>query len=110
MRAATPNNRQLRREGGANLQAAAEMIGARRYILQSSAFWYEPGEGLADEGSGFALNASPYIASGSRFYRDLEQNAFAMRGPEVVILRYGFLTVLASGSQMMVVSPSKSGI
>jgi nucleoside-diphosphate-sugar epimerase len=91
MQAATPVDRALRRDGGANLQSAAAASGVRRYILQSSAFWYEPGTGLADESSTFAIHASPYIASGSRFYYDLEQAARAIRGPELVLLRYGFL-------------------
>ena len=74
MRAAEPGDRALRKDGGANLQSAAAATGVRRYILQSCAFWYEPGTGLADESSGFALHASPYIASGSRFYHDLERS------------------------------------
>jgi len=91
MKEAAPIDHRLRRDGGANLQAAAVAAGARRYILQSSAFWYEAGEGLADETASLAVNASPDIASGSRFYRELEQSAIAMRGPEVIFLRYGFL-------------------
>jgi nucleoside-diphosphate-sugar epimerase len=91
MRDATPGDLRLRKDGGTNLQTAAKARGVRRYILQSSAFWYEPGDGLADESSGFAVDASPYIAAGSRFYRDLEQNAHSMGAPELVVLRYGFL-------------------
>ena len=70
---------------------AAKENGVRRYILQSSAFWYEPGDGLADENSGFAVDASPHIAAGSRFYRDLEITAHSIGGPELIVLRYGFL-------------------
>ena len=91
MQAAIEPDQRLRREGGANLQAAAAAAGARRYILQSCAFWYEEGPGLADESSSLAVNATPYIAQGSRFYRELEQAANAARGPEVVLLRYGYL-------------------
>jgi 2-alkyl-3-oxoalkanoate reductase len=91
MKAAVLMDHRLRGEGGANLQTAAAAAKARRYILQSSAFWYEAGAGLADESSGFAIDASPYIADGSRFYRDLEQAANGVGGPEVVFLRYGFL-------------------
>ena len=91
MQAAIEPDHRLRHKGGANLQAAAAAAGAKRYILQSCAFWYEEGPGLADESTSLAVNATPYIAQGSRFYRDLEQSANALRGPEVVLLRYGFL-------------------
>lgn len=91
MQASIEPDHRLRRQGGANLQAAAAAAGARRYILQSSAFWYEAGPGLADETAGFAVDASPFIAQGSRSYRDLEQSAKTAPGPEVVFLRYGFL-------------------
>src|SRR5437868_4045343 len=49
MRDAAPIDRNLRQDGGRSLQSAAKESGVRRYILQSSAFWYEPGDGLADE-------------------------------------------------------------
>ncbi len=91
MKAAWAVDHRVRREGGESLQAAAAAAGAKRYILQSCAFWYEEGPGLADESSSLAVNASPYIAEGSRFYRDLEQAAIAMGGLEVMFLRYGFL-------------------
>ncbi len=91
MQRAISVDRRLRQEGGANLQTAAAAAGVRRYILQSCAFWYEPGPGLADESSQLAVNASPYIAGGSRFYTELEKAARAMPGPEVVFLRYGLL-------------------
>src|ERR1041385_5375028 len=91
MRDAAPVDRRLRRDGGTILQTAAKQNGVRRYLLQSSAFWYEPGDGLADERSGFAVDASPYIADGSPFYRDLEQTAHSIGGPELIVLRYGFL-------------------
>jgi nucleoside-diphosphate-sugar epimerase len=91
MRDAAPIDRHLRQDGGTILQSAAKENGVRRYILQSSAFWYEPGDGLADESSGFAVDASPYIAAGSRFYRDLERTTHSIGGPELIVLRYGFL-------------------
>jgi len=91
MQAAIPVDHRLRQEGGANLQAAAAAAQAKRYILQSCAFWYEEGPGLADESVSLAVNATAYIAQGSRFYRDMEQATMAVRGPEVIFLRYGFL-------------------
>jgi nucleoside-diphosphate-sugar epimerase len=91
MQAATAVDHRVRQQGGASLQAAAAVAKAKRYILQSCAFWYEEGPGLADESSSLAVHATPYIAQGSRFYRDLEQAATAVRGPEVIFVRYGFL-------------------
>jgi 2-alkyl-3-oxoalkanoate reductase len=91
MAAAIEYDHRLRREGGANLQAAATAAGAKRYILQSCAFWYEEGTGLADESASLAVNATPYIAQGSQFYTELERAANAAGGPEVVLLRYGYL-------------------
>jgi len=91
MNAATAGDHRLRGEGGAHLQAAAAAAGTKRYILQSCAFWYEPGAGLADESASLAIDTTPYISQGSRFYRDLENAANAVHGPEAVFLRYGFL-------------------
>src|SRR5918999_2245815 len=41
------HNTRLRLEGGANVLAAAQAVGVRRYLRQSIAFWAAPG--LADE-------------------------------------------------------------
>lgn len=59
MRAAAAPNDRVRREGGANVLAAAQAAGVRRYIVQSIAFWATPGAGLADEATPLALDASP---------------------------------------------------
>ena len=91
MQAATALDHQVRREGGANLLAAATASGAKRYILQSCAFWYEEGSGLATEASSLAVKATPYIAGGSRFYTELEKSSKTADGIEVIFLRYGFL-------------------
>lgn len=90
MRNAAPTDKQTRMEGGANLLAAAKQAGARRYILQSSAFFYAPGEGLADESTPFAFDGSPAVAGGSKTYYDLEQRLFAAEHVEGIVLRYGF--------------------
>jgi nucleoside-diphosphate-sugar epimerase len=79
-----------RRQGGANLQVAAQAAGVRRYIMQSSAFWYAPGEGLADEETPFAFSSSPAIAAGTRMYADLEHRVMANPNLEAIVLRYGF--------------------
>lgn len=87
--AAEPNNR-LRREGGANMLAAAQVAGVRRYIVQSIAFWAAPGAGLADEATPLALDASPMITDGTRTIADIEHRLLTTRNLEGIVLRYGF--------------------
>jgi 2-alkyl-3-oxoalkanoate reductase len=88
MAAAAPRDKEVRVTGNANLLAAASAVNCRRYILQSSGFWYAPGPGLADETASFAFDASPGVAAGCRTYADLE--AAAQRsGLQTVLLRYG---------------------
>lgn len=89
MAAAGPRDTQVRVSGNANLLAAARTTNCRRYILQSTGFWYAPGAGLADETTPFAFDASPGIAAGCRTYADLEAAA-QQSGLETVLLRYGF--------------------
>jgi len=62
----------------------------RRYLLQSSAFWYRPGAGLADESVPFISTASPKVEARARTYSELEARASATPGIEFVALRYGF--------------------
>jgi 2-alkyl-3-oxoalkanoate reductase len=45
MGAAAERHREVRVEGNINLLAALRDAGVRRYLLQSSGFWYEPGAG-----------------------------------------------------------------
>jgi 2-alkyl-3-oxoalkanoate reductase len=90
MRAAAERDRKVRIEGNANLLAALRDAGVRRYLLQSSAFWYAPGEGLADESASFAFDASPAVAAGTRRYAELEAAASVTPGIAFVGLRYGF--------------------
>jgi len=68
MRAAAERDRKVRIEGNANLLAALRGADVRRYLLQSSAFWYAPGDSLADESAPFAFDASPAVAAGTRRY------------------------------------------
>ena len=89
MQAASARDKEVRVQGNRNLLAAARGAKCRHYVLQSSAFWYAPGPGLADETASFALDASPGIAAGSRTYADLEAAA-QESGLEAVLLRYGF--------------------
>jgi nucleoside-diphosphate-sugar epimerase len=89
MKAASPRDKEVRVKGNANLLTAARAANCRRYVLQSSAFWYAPGPGLADETALFAFDASPGIADGCRTYADLESAAHES-GLQAIILRYGF--------------------
>jgi nucleoside-diphosphate-sugar epimerase len=90
MRAAAPLNRRLRLEGGANVLAAARAAGARRYLRQSVAFWGAPGDGLADEETPLALDASPAVAADARVVMELEHGLLEASDIEGVVLRYGF--------------------
>jgi 2-alkyl-3-oxoalkanoate reductase len=88
MGAAAPRDKEVRVNGNANLLAAARATNCRRYILQSTGFWYAPGSGLADETALFAFDASPGIAAGCRTYADLEAAA-QKSGLQTILLRYG---------------------
>ncbi len=90
MKAASERDRKVKIEGNANLLAPLHDVGVRRYILQSSGFWYAPGDGLADESAPFALEGSPAVAAGAHTYAELESSASRTPGVECVALRYGF--------------------
>jgi nucleoside-diphosphate-sugar epimerase len=90
MKAGAERDRQVRIEGNANLLAALQDTGVRRYLLQSSGFWYTPGTSLADESARFAFDASPGVAAGARTYAELEEAASRTPSVELVSLRYGF--------------------
>jgi 2-alkyl-3-oxoalkanoate reductase len=90
MKAAAERDRKVRVEGNINLLAALRDSGVRRYLLQSSAFWYEPGAGLADESGPFISSASPGVEASARTYLELEARASATPGIDFIALRYGF--------------------
>jgi 2-alkyl-3-oxoalkanoate reductase len=90
MKAAAERDRKVRVEGNMNLLAALRDAGARRYLLQSSGFWYAPGAGLADESVPFISSASPGVEASARTYMELETRASVTPGIEFVALRYGF--------------------
>lgn len=90
MRNAAEMDTKIRLEGGAHLQAAAEASAAKRYIAQSSAFWYAPGNGLADETTPFAFEAPPGITAGIRTYQQIEDRVLQSDKIEGVVLRFGF--------------------
>jgi nucleoside-diphosphate-sugar epimerase len=90
MKAAEERDRNVRIEGNINLLAALRDAGVRRYLLQSSGYWYAPGAGLADESVPFISSASPRVKASAGTYLELEARAAATPGIEFVALRYGF--------------------
>jgi nucleoside-diphosphate-sugar epimerase len=90
MRTAADRDRTVRTQGNANLLAAAEAVGVRRYLLQSSAFFYAPGPGLATENDPLAVDASPGVAASARTYTALEASLLEHPAIETTALRYGF--------------------
>src|SRR6187401_2515218 len=90
MNAAAALNNRIRLEGGANVLAAAEAAGVRRYLRQSIAFWAVPGPGLADEETPLAFDASPAVAADARLVTELEHRLLEKAAIEGIALRYGF--------------------
>jgi nucleoside-diphosphate-sugar epimerase len=90
MKAAAERDRKVRVEGNINLLALLRDAGVRRYLLQSSGFWYAPGAGPANESVPFISSASPGVEANARMYMALEARASATPGIEFVALRYGF--------------------
>jgi hypothetical protein len=71
MAAAAERDGQVRIDGNKNFLAVLLEAGVRRYLLQSSGFWYALGVGLADENEPFAFPASAAVAAGTRRYAAL---------------------------------------
>jgi 2-alkyl-3-oxoalkanoate reductase len=90
MRKAAPRDRQIRLEGGGNLHRAARETGVKRYIVQSTGFFYGRGEGPASEEDPLAHDAPPGIAGSVDTYTRIENRVFGSPGLEGVALRYGF--------------------
>lgn len=90
MRDASVMDTKIRIEGGGNLLAAAEIHGVKRYIAQSTGFWYAPGVGPATENDPLASHASPGIAARVRVYEEIENRLLKSSRMEGVILRFGF--------------------
>jgi hypothetical protein len=66
-------------EGGANVLAAAQAAGVRRYLRQSVAFWGIPGTGLADEETPLSLDASPAVAADARLVTEIEHRLAGLK-------------------------------
>jgi nucleoside-diphosphate-sugar epimerase len=90
MSAAAVLNNRIRLEGGANVLAAAQAAGVRRYLRQSVAFYAIPGPGLADEDTPLAFDAAPAVAASAREITELEHRLLGNPNMEGLILRYGF--------------------
>jgi len=90
MRAAAERDRRARLEGGGNVLNAALAIGTRRYVVQSTGFFYGPGEGLAVETDALAADAPLAIASSVRTYQQIEERLLRVSDLNAVALRYGF--------------------
>jgi len=90
MQAAAPRDRQVRLEGGGHLQRAAARFGVRRYVVQSTGFFYGPGAGFASETDPLAHSASPGVAGAVATYTRIEERLFGDSNLEGVALRYGF--------------------
>ena len=73
-----------------NLYNAARDAGARRYIVQSTGFFYAPGPGLAAEKDPLAANASPAVSASVRTYMQVEERVVEGKDLQGVALRYGF--------------------
>jgi nucleoside-diphosphate-sugar epimerase len=90
MRKAAPRDSRIRLEGGGNLHRAAIETGVKRYIVQSTGFFYGPGQGLASEEDPLAHDASPGVAGSVATYTQIENRVFSSPGLAGIALRYGF--------------------
>ncbi|OKH42872.1 dTDP-4-dehydrorhamnose reductase [Calothrix sp. HK-06] len=90
MNATAALNTRIRSEGGANVLAAAQAAGVRRYLKQSMAFWGIPGAGLADEETPLSVDASPAVAADARLVIETERRLLQTPNLEGIALRYGF--------------------
>lgn len=90
MRAAAERDRTVRLQGGANVYNASRAAGVRRYLVQSTGFFYGPGAGLAIETDLLAVNATPGVAGSVRTYMEIEDRVLGSRDIQGTALRYGF--------------------
>ena len=88
---AMPDDTRLHREGGANLLAAAQKLGVRRYIIQSRGFYLDaPAGHLADETARLRYDAPGEIGESTRAIGAYEDRVLASPSLDGVVLRYGF--------------------
>ena len=77
MKAAAPRDAQVRLEGGGNLFRAAGEAGVKRYLVQSTGFFYASGVGLASEADPLAINATPGVSGSAIRYTQIEDRTFS---------------------------------
>lgn len=81
----------IRREGTANLVAAARAAGVRRLVAQSIAFVYEPrGDWVKQEEAPVMTHAEGEFGEALESTMDLERQVLGANGLEGLVLRYGF--------------------
>jgi 2-alkyl-3-oxoalkanoate reductase len=81
----------LRREGTANLVAAALDAGVKRIVAQSIAFAYAPeGDAIKSEDAPLATDAPDPFGTTVRAVSELERQVTATPGIDGVVLRYGW--------------------
>jgi nucleoside-diphosphate-sugar epimerase len=82
----------LRAEGTANLLAAAKAAGARRFVCQSVAFAYAPGDepDVKAEDAPLFTDAPPPFGDGVRVIAEMERSVLEADGLDGLVLRYGW--------------------
>lgn len=82
----------LRREGTANLIAAAQDAGVKRVVAQSIAFAYAPeGDAIKDEAAPLNLSAPEPFGTTVAAVAALEEQVTETLGIDGIVLRYGWL-------------------
>ncbi len=82
----------LRREGTANLMAAAQATGVRKVVAQSIAFMYKPeGDWVKTEDAPVQTEAPEPFGPTVRSVMELERQVTETEGIEGTVLRYGWL-------------------
>ncbi len=99
MPAAQPRNARLRREGTANLVAAARAAGVERMVAQSIAWAYAPGELPLHEEHPLDLAAEGPRAISVGGVAALEEAVLGARPLEGIVLRYGRLYGPGTGAE-----------
>lgn len=99
-----PRNARIRLEGTRNLVAAAKAAGAMRFIVQSVAFAYAPGQEPHVETDPLNVADGPRVIT-VRAAADMEQQVLTS-GMEAVVLRYGLFYGPGTWSNEPVRKPS----
>jgi nucleoside-diphosphate-sugar epimerase len=91
MRDTLARTNEVRVAGGAHVQKAALEAGATRFIGQSGAYFYRPGEGLAEETEPFVEAGPPLVAGNVTAFKQVEDRISGLPGGTTgLVLRYGF--------------------